>query len=219
MCRYFMALQGNLKNFKPLQITYKNTSGRVIPIDCNLENVKGLVFARMAVSKKEAIPYEITDPAKTNDLPILVAVRNIKLNMPVQIAGYHIGRPGQEYTGSLSYKELTDLQAEALIKDAIKSNPSIKEPLEQLLRKYITLIENFSTTEDNKYVGYIPSRDDVFIALKQYSKNKSFYIDVNLDALLNLIEDNINKLGLKLAEDWRTVTEKNIAIWAKNHDE
>ncbi len=175
----------NLNNFKLLQSTYKNTSGRVMPINLSLANIDGLVFASMGqYQKKEVIPYLITDPSKTNDLPILVAVHNIKLSMPVQIAGYHAGNPSQKYTGSPTFKELTDSQAKTLIKDAIKANPNMTEPLEQLLKKYIALIDDFAAAEENKDIGYIPLFDDVCVALKQCSKkHMRFCRDVRLDVV------------------------------------
>jgi hypothetical protein len=37
---------------------------------------------------------------------------------------------------------------------------------------------------------------------------------VSVDSVLDQIENNVKKEGLTLKNDWRMITEKNIAIWA-----
>ncbi|OQB76391.1 MAG: hypothetical protein BWX92_01852 [Deltaproteobacteria bacterium ADurb.Bin135] len=125
----------NLKDFIPMQKTYKKTNGEIVYTDYDVTNASGIVFARMGVSKKEMIDYEVTDHEKINDLPILVAIQNVKLERPLQIAGHHVGRPGSHYTGSPSYMALDDDLAGNLIKDAIKANPHLRDKLEQIFLK------------------------------------------------------------------------------------
>jgi len=206
----------NLKGFIPMQETYKK-NGVVMSTDCNITNASGVVFARMGVSQKEMIDYEVTDHEKINDLPILVAIQNVKLYRPLQIAGHHVGRPGSHYTGSPGYMILADDLAENLIKDSIKANPHLRDKLEQVFGKYISIGKDSLVIDYHKDESeYIPTREDVENILRGFSSEFNKDQDkIPIDNVLSIMEKSLKKAGHILAKDWRSITEKNIQMWSK----
>jgi hypothetical protein len=121
----------NLEGFKPLQNSFRNTNEQIIAVKYDVTSPDAIVFARMTTSPGDGIAYEETDSSKTIDVPILVSINNIKIDKPLQISGYHMGR-SDSYTGSPTYVNLSSDSAHRLLKDAIKVNPHLRTKLEEL---------------------------------------------------------------------------------------
>jgi len=121
----------NLEGFEPLQKSFRNTNGQTIAVKYDVTSPDAIVFARMTTSPGDGIAYEETDPLKVSDVPILVSIHNIKLDKPLQISGYHMGRH-DSYTGSPSYVNLSTDSVDKLLKDAIKANPHLRTKLDEL---------------------------------------------------------------------------------------
>lgn len=127
----------NIKSFVPLQRTYIRVNDEEEHIPDDYFNVDGIIFSRMTTKySRDKIEYEIKDPEKDKDVPILVSVHNIKLYRPIQITGSHIGDPNRKFTGSPKPNKISDELASELLEDAMETNPSLRDDLKSIYNKY-----------------------------------------------------------------------------------
>ena len=137
---FYGTARKNLYGFIPLQRRFLNKDGEEAKVSTKAFDTDGIIFGRMATSPIDKIIYEELDPLKNSDVPILVSVQHIKLERPVQMVPRHIGDPKRaHYTGSPTYKKLSDKSALELLKDAIRANPSQKKELKAILDQCISL--------------------------------------------------------------------------------
>jgi hypothetical protein len=95
------------------------------------------IFEMTLTPQTDGVEYEVKDPGKDFDVPVLVSIDAVKLEKPVQIIGRHIDDPDRKnYTGSPSSKKISDNAAKELVKDAMEANPGLKDRLESILYKY-----------------------------------------------------------------------------------
>ncbi|MBP8699595.1 MAG: hypothetical protein KBH82_11230 [Syntrophorhabdaceae bacterium] len=67
--------------------------------------------------------------------------------------------------------------------------------------------------------NYLPVRQDFENAYRKCSRFFTEASEISIDKIFDTMEKDLLRKGFKLHKDWRTVTEKNIAFWAKTHDE
>ncbi len=75
------------------------------------------------------------------------------------------------------------------------------------------------TIIDENEENYLPLREDFENACRKCSRYFMEASEISIDKIFEIMEKDLLRKGFKLHKDWRTVTEKNIAIWANNHDE
>jgi hypothetical protein len=209
----------NLKDFEPLQKSYRNTKGEQTPIDYDPSRLDSIIFARMGTSPPDGISYEVTDPLKRTDVPILVSVQDIKLDKPLQISRHHMGDPSKPYTGAPKKAFLSDELAGKVLEDAVKANPRLKNRLEEIFN-YASHDRSYLPTHDyaSHDRSYLPTREDYDNARRKClreHKRKEGKEEIYTDDLLDTIEGNVKRAGKELAANWRSVTEENILIWSQ----
>lgn len=67
--------------------------------------------------------------------------------------------------------------------------------------------------------NYLPVRQDFENAYRKCSRFFTEASEISIDKIFDTMEKDLLRKGFKLHKDWRTVTEKNIDLWAKTHDE
>jgi len=96
----------------------------------------------------------------------------------------------------------------------------------ELLRKIIIRLNELESENErdisdvNKYVAisgeqegnYLPVYEDFEFACKKCLR--SIAMEIPLDTILGTMEEELVRAGHKLHKDWRSVTEKNVAIWS-----
>ncbi len=72
---------------------------------------------------------------------------------------------------------------------------------------------------DENEENYIPVRQDFENAFRKCNPSLIEELEISIDKIFGAMEKDLLRKGFKLHKDWRTVTEKNITIWAKTYDE
>jgi len=146
-------------------------------------------------------------------------------------------RPGENRLFARPYNYKTLDVSKRLVDDyhtAIKNiGPSITESniaiFLNYLRKIIVQLNKLDSGgessiskeifSDGNEGNYLPVRKDFENACRKCSRSFMEESEISIDNIFETMEKELLRAGFKLHKNWRSVTEKNIAIWAKTHNE
>ena len=79
------------------------------------------------------------------------------------------------------------------------------------------VFNEISSYENEEY--YLPVREDFENAYRKCSRYFLEAPEISIDKIFEIMEKDLLRKDFKLHKDWQIITEKNIAFWAKTHDE
>jgi hypothetical protein len=199
--RWLGRLEKNYRNLRPNPVQFVTIKGIWANVPAFPVDMDGIRF------------YCMEDMSSGKSIHLAVMVEDVKLHGTVlidynkHIEGKKIGPGGCSFG---------DNSAKNLLIDIADKNDDQREMISQIFEKYFgrSLIDN--KENEQNYVShdhsYVPIREDFEnTSRKCLREGKERISD---DDILDIMGNDLEMTGYRLAENWRLITKNNILIWS-----
>lgn len=106
--------------------------------------------------------------------------------------------------------EIAHLQAFICLKDGKKWIKLFDIPIPEEYDRTEAQNKSYNISKQDKTHFCYPTREDFVNAMRRFNSE-----EISIDDILDMMEKNMTSAGYILHNDWRSITEKKIAIWSQ----
>jgi len=186
------------------KVVYPSEWRRVKNLSDSDQPYFGLWVAKYDTNKFRRYADLIQIPENGASIRILLGnLTNAELDKEVDVAAWRLEK-------NLPDTEIAHLQAFICLKDGKKWTKLFDIPIPEGYDRIEAQNKSYNISKQDKTHFCYPTREDFVNAMRRFNSE-----EISIDDILDMMEKNMTSAGYILHNDWRSITEKKIAIWSQ----